>query len=211
MNSALFKTLLASITATSNRRHTHIAATAGPSTPRNSKRVYRDYVVREAIMWEDRWAGPQGEAVWTARLGQLNFKNIWEYERTSEESRAAGCRGRTAPVRVAVVLRPKVAPRGLGVGRARGQGPLRAAALVRPTSSRGTQHAIVWHALSSLAGSALAAHAPVRGARGAVARGQRVERQRSGLKVTDHHRCGGAWVVARGRRGRRATNLQNKG
>ena len=72
-------------------------------------------------------------------------------------------------------------------------------------------HAIVWHALSSLAGSALAAHAPVRGARGAVARGQRVERQRSGLKVTDHHRCGGAWVVARGRRGRRATNLQNKG
>ena len=69
---------------------------------------------------------------------------------------------------------------------------------------------IVWHALSSLAGSALAAHAPVRGARGAVARAQRVERQRSGLK-TDHHRCGGAWVVARGRRGRRATNLQNKG
>ena len=47
------------------RRHTHIAATAGPSTPRNSKRVYRDYVVREAIMWEDRWAGPQGEAART--------------------------------------------------------------------------------------------------------------------------------------------------
>ena len=150
--------------------------------------------------WSEVIRGDQG------RSGEIRGDR-----RRSEESRAAGCRGRTAPVRVAVVLRPKVAPRGLGVGRARGQGPLRAAALVRPTSSRGTQHAIVWHALSSLAGSALAAHAPVRGARGAVARGQRVERQRSGLKVTDHHRCGGAWVVARGRRGRRATNLQNKG
>ena len=83
------------------------------------------------------------------------------------ETTASGCsrdHNRTKkPLRVAVVLRPKVAPRGLGVGRARGQGPLRAAALV-------TQHAIVWHALSSLAGSAPAARPRLRaGAEGGEA------------------------------------------
>ena len=69
--------------------------------------------------WSEVIRGDQG------RSGEIRGDR-----RRSEESRAAGCRGRTAPVRVAVVLRPKVAPRGLGVGRARGQGPLRAAALV---------------------------------------------------------------------------------
>ena len=74
--------------------------------------------------WSEVIRGDQG------RSGEIRGDR-----RRSEESRAAGCRGRTAPVRVAVVLRPKVAPRGLGVGRARGQGPLRAAALVRPRGS----------------------------------------------------------------------------
>ena len=59
--------------------------------------------------WSEVIRGDQG------RSGEIRGDR-----RRSEESRAAGCRGRTAPVRVAVVLRPKVAPRGLGVGRARG-------------------------------------------------------------------------------------------